>query len=490
MKSPDADGRRVLLILVASVVLGVLVRGLAVAAAPLHSYKPDHRDNMAWSAFAWQHGPQRLYDLAAGAWIIERMQTPTGQVVEIPQRAPHACNYPPLSAYVFWLQGGLWTLLDSNEKTLQLPLDSGLGGASVTSRVIETPMSRLAQATPAMIADVPLALGVAALVAAMRGRRRWGVAEAIAFGIAFVAPPVVLDSAFWNQTDSWISAWMVWTVWALLTGRLTLAGLFWGASLLTKPQAILLAPVVAYYFLARRLESGGSWAKALALWRTAAGVVAAVLVIAGPFMINDANHAEGPLRWFRRSYVATLGAGEYQRTTLNAFNVWWLHRAGSGWTRDALDATQTTWGVSRVLFGKLLLGAAILTFGALAARKWAWRPQSLTAVSAATCLAAFVLPTMVHERYIYYCIPFLIAMAAVRPAHWSAALVLVLIVATCEMLSFSWVRLENASVRSTTVALAVASVAALAATFAALLPRERIVSPDSRQSLKAGAGAT
>ena len=52
-------------------------------------------------------------------------------------------------------------------------------------------------------------------------------------------------------------------------------------------------------------------------------------------------------------------------------------------------------------------------------------------------LAAFVLPTGVHERYIYYCIPLAIALA-VHNRLWIAPLLALLIVGTAEMLSYKW----------------------------------------------------
>ena len=59
--------------------------------------------------------------------------------------------------------------------------------------------------------------GVAAIVSAIQrlstasttGDRRY--APLVAFAVALLAPPIFLDSAFWNQTDSWISAALVWT---------------------------------------------------------------------------------------------------------------------------------------------------------------------------------------------------------------------------------------------------------------------------------------
>lgn len=456
---PAGSSRSVRVTLLAALIAGLLVRGLCIRAAPQNSYQPDHRDNMAWSAYAWEHGPQRIYDLPPNALLLE--QAPTGQIgIAI---APHACNYPPLSAYVFWLQGGLWTLLDPAPKSVPLARETAaqLGVDQVTSRVIETPVARLVQAIPACIFDLPLACGVGALVAALRARKKWELAEALGFALTFLAPPIVLDSAFWNQTDSWVTTWMVWSVWALLTGRFTFAGVFWAAALLTKPQGILLSPVFAFAFLAFWLRPGGGAVQAMKLWRTLAALVATTAILTLPFMLADWNHSEGPKRWFERSYADTLGADAYKRTTLNAFNVWWLHWMVSGGTREALDSTGTTFGLPRTAVGKILLAGALLLGGALCARRWSWRPESILAMAGFTCLAAFLLPTSVHERYIYYCMPFLLALALAsgRVLEW-IAIAIVLVVGTFEMLSFAWCKPNEPGPRALATGLAIAACAA------------------------------
>jgi hypothetical protein len=75
-------------------------------------------------------------------------------------------------------------------------------------------------------------------------------------------------------------------------------------------------------------------------------------------------------------------------------------------------------------------------------------------------LSAFLLPTRVHERYVYYCIPFVTALAVERCA-WRPVLVVMSAVGTAEMLSHLFVSAAPAS-------LAVSGAAALAAV--AMLP--------------------
>jgi len=282
----------------------------------------------------------------------------------------------------------------------------------------------------------------------------------------------------------------------LMRGRLVVAGVLYGAGLLTKPQAILLVPVLVYVFCALRFMPGGSWRRALGLWKTGAAAVAVVAFVAAPFMISDAHDAaspDGALRWLKRSYLGTIGAERYDRTTLNAFNIWWLDLLARGLPpRDRaaqvdffttlLDPQQKLLGISKALLGRLLLAGGILLAGLLCARRWHWTPESWPVCAFLVMLATFVLPTRVHERYIYYCIPFLIALAA-HSARWVPPLPALLLVGTLEMTSFRWAGLAelyrpDSTARGLSGFLAVLSLLSLLYSYAVLVPRATGAPPD------------
>jgi hypothetical protein len=440
-------------IVMLSAALGIAARAIAILVAPQSSYLPDHLSNMGWSTYAVQHGPWRVYDLPANQPLIARLpDRRTGQLTETVRPNAHACNYPPLSIYLFWLQGAVWHALDRHEVTQQpAPRMAQFIGstAPVTSRVIDTRASRFADALPGLLFDFLLAAGVAMLVRAVRTPRRQPILEALAFAITILAPPIFLDSAFWNQADSWVAGLLVWCLVFLLRERFVVAGLFYGAALMTKPQAILLAPVFVYVFFALRFMPGGTWRRALGLLKTAALTLVVVAVIAAPFMVADARdqtNADGAWRWFKRSYLETIGAERYQYTTLSAFNLWWLDLLGHGRPQQRgdiqrfLDANAPLFGLSKALVGRILLALGVVLAWVLCARKWRWSPQSWLACTFAVMLAAFALPTSVHERYVYYCLPFLIALA-VHARIWIAPLIALLLVATFEMTSFRWLGL-------------------------------------------------
>jgi len=434
-------------ILLVGLAVGVLARGIALNLAPGNSYFSDHVANMAWSDYAVEHGPLALYDLQrnypmlAARAVAEKDNKAAGLVLV---GSPHAYNYPPGSAYLFWIQGLVWRALDGRVLTHTLTGDAARQAVAagvepaIRRRLIETQASRFADAFPALVFDLLLAWGVARLIRAVRPSP---IAEAIGAALTFVAPPIILDSSFWTQADAWIAAPLVWTLVLLLRQRLFWAGVVFGLGLMLKPQAILLLPVLAFVFLARRFAAGGSWPHAFALLKTLGGAALAVGIIAVPFMARDQDkHGDGT-RWFQQSYVGTIGAERYDMTTLNAFNLWGLDAALSAPAqpnpRALLDTQATVLGLSRKTWGRIALLACVLGVGALCAWRGRWSKLAWVQCAFGVTFAAFLLPTGVHERYIYYCIPFAIALTCLRPL-WTPVMLILLLVGSYEMLSFRY----------------------------------------------------
>lgn len=478
------------LILIA-VVLAIGARVIAVLIAPQTSYLRDHISNMGWSTYAFQNSPWRIYELPANQpLVVRKLDRRTGQLREMLDVNTHACNYPPLSIYIFWLQGAVWHALDFTEVT-QRPgprVARVLGSpAPVTSRVIDTRPSRFADALPGIAFDFFLAWGVAMLLRTMRPNRRNPTLEALAFAITILAPPIFLDSAFWNQADSWITCLLVWCLVFLMRQQLLVAGVLYGVALMTKPQAILFGPVFVYVFFALRFMPGRSWRRALGLLKTAGMALAVAAFIAAPFMIADANsetNTDGVFRWFKRSYLGTIGHEKYQRTTLSAFNLWWLDLLAQGYPQQRgdvmrfIDSQAPLLGVNKALVGKALLALGVVLAWVLCARKWRWAPESWPVCTFVILLATFVLPTSVHERYIYYCIPFCVALA-VHARKWIAPLVVLLVVGTAEMVSFRWATFAHIYAtdhleRNLSALLAVLTVLTLLYSYAVLIPKTKL----------------
>jgi hypothetical protein len=444
--------------------LGLVLRAAAVRVAPTWGYVPDHLDNMAWATWARTHGPYAIYDMRPER-VPLLLETSAGTVV---QYAPHAFNHPPLAAYVSWARGALWHALDDRVRWMSAPpppraaLEGRAPPPPLELRTVNTRLARAVDAAPALVSDAVLGLGVARLVGVLGAGT---LAAAAGFALTFAAPAVVLDGTLWGQSDGWLAALLVWALAWWLAGRYTPAGAAYGLALATKPQAILFLPVLGYAFLAVRWGAGGSWPavrRALGAVPAALGVLALAAV---PFMAHDARAGTGAWRWVERAYLGTIGADEYAYTTMNAFNVWWLDfvaarpwEPGVAWWPRLDSRTRLRGGPTKDAVGAALLLVGLALSGALCAARGRFGRVSCVAFAFAALLAAFLFPTRVHERYVYYAIPFVTALAAHGRA-WRGPWALVTLVCAAEMVSHLWV----VPTRASFVASGAAAVAALVA---------------------------
>ena len=457
-------------LIVAGIGLGLALRLAALWAAPRFGYVPDHRDSMAWSSWAATHGVQTIYDMEPA--LVPLRQVATDPHTNLPATylvlAPHAYNYPPFSAWMFWLKGKLWHALDSDVRTIPVP--PGLRDAferhgfpmTVRFPTVNTYLARAIDAAPSFFFDVVLAVGVLRLVRVLRRARPEALAGAAGFALVLASPVVILDAGLWGQSDSWIASMLVWCLVWLLQGRWVAAGAVYGLALTTKPQAILFAPVVAFGLLALRYRRGGSWKQVASALRGIPAAALVVAAVAAPFMAHDAQSGAGAWRWFQRSYLGTIGSEEYAYTTLNAFNLWWLdlvaqRPSDASWWRLLDSHAPSLIRLSKDAAGALLLVLAIGAGAVECARRLHWSDTACVKFAFVVLLSAFLLPTRVHERYVYYCIPFVTALAVDRRA-WRWVLVAMSAVGTAEMLSHLFVSAspESFAVSGTAALVAVA----------------------------------
>lgn len=362
-----------------------------------YAYYGDHDDFLRWGIKAADDGVLTLYDSPPPRWPGRRQFGENWTHYERP--VDLTCNYPPIAAYVFWLNGEVHKLADRD-------------------RIINTLASRSIFAAWGILASIIMAGGVAAMVNLVRpGRAAWW-----AFIITLCYPPLVYDTAVWTQTDAWLLAPATWMVYALMSRRWILAGVLWGVMLGLKPQAVLFAPAIVVAAAAHR-----EWRRPAMALGCAAGVL---LVAAGPFMIQSG------MAWWENSYRKNL-LEAYPDTTLRAYNVWY---ADLLITEDR-DATATLAGVSKDTWGKVFLAAGL---AALALAVWRRRSEpgwAILAWTALSLLAAVMLPTRVHERYIVTSLPFIIAAAMCRPVIW-LGLVPITAVALPQIMFYEWLKVK------------------------------------------------
>jgi hypothetical protein len=393
--------RRWALVLVALLMVGVAVRAVLLDLAPRYGFTGDHVDYVCWGRQTVTAGVLDVYrnppapclaDLAIDGRA-QRMTAGTGERL----------NYPPLAAYVFAIQGWLLQRVDPDA-------------------VANTLTSRVVYATSTTLAELGIAVGVMVLVHSFTGRAGAAVA---AFGATWLAPPLLLDGAFWGQTESWVLAPAIWMTVAMTRTRWLLAGLLWGVALALKPSGLLFAPLWLYAFLFRAARA-----------RVVAGGVAAVAlvnVIALPFWLDS-----GPT-WLRVTYLDNF-VYRLHWTTAMTFNVWYVDLLTTG----VLDARQPILGVARDTWGFLLLCAG-LTLAFAVVRRWERRAAAeadlgILPLATLVTLAAVMLPTRIHSTYGAFTTPFLIATAFLIPRTTVGAIAC-LVTVSLQILSWQWANL-------------------------------------------------
>ncbi len=390
----DAPTSRWPIVLIAgSLLIGLAVRGYVVVQPPASSTRWDHHEYVRWGVLMHEEGFAALYDHPPRETLMWNHRRSRAEIAHHPEF--YVCNYPPLAAYALYAQ----------IKALHL-FDPTLTSNTTAARIIYALLSG--------IGDCLVAAGCCALVRRLASR----LAGAIAFAVIMLIPPFIIDSARWTQTDSWVLAPLVWTLWAMLTQRWLRAGLLWGVAMGLKTQGILFAPVWVFAFLLgprrRRI--------------VAAGLLALVVLFASalPFTVHSG------LKWFEEAYAGNV-LKMYKVTTLKAFNLWYVDLL----LCDDLDAGAKLLGVAKDVWGKVLLSAVLLGSAVLIFRKRHAYPAVLLTFAAVSLLAVVIFPTRVHERYIILPIPFLVVAAMWHRRLW-IPLVPFLIAASFQMTALDW----------------------------------------------------
>ena len=355
--------------------LGLLLRlTIAYLLLPGSGFSSDIGTFAAWA--------NRLADVGPGAFY-----------------APdYFVDYPPGYMYVLWLVGIVG-------KTLSVA-----GGTSALIKL------------PPMLADIGVAFVLFHIV---RGWLRGAVSEQWAaranrLGLTAAAiylfnPVTWYDSAVWGQTDAVGALVIVLGLAALIRGNSEGAFAMAVLAALVKPQfGVVFAPLVLVVLLKRHLLSPGSgpqnrpWVPAFArtwfedergVWRLVSSATVGmviVLVLITPFALD----LPGLLTIFAKA------AGGYEFLTINAYNGWAL--LGSNGSPGIAFGGAWSWSPDTVpLFGPIpgvIVGAVLLVGGFLIAlARAAWRDdrRSLLVVAAFMAMCFFMLPTRVHERYLF-----------------------------------------------------------------------------------------
>ncbi len=288
---------------------------------------------------------------------------------------------------------------------------------------------------PAIIADVVMAGVVWAMVRELGGRGRIALLGA---ALVIVNPVTWFDSSIWGQVDSVGVVFLLLALWALWRNEPELAAILGTMAAVTKPQLGIIVPIVAAVVIRRAFfgsteippappadrADGGALGRLRRWMRTergparilstgAAGLLTAILLSA-PFGLSIVALFEQVLET----------AGGYPYLTVNAYNPWALvTQDGNGLAANGTWLCDVVGGVcdSGVLFGPIpavVVGSGlILAVVILASLVAARHDDRLTILVALTVIAIafFVVPTRVHERYLY---PFFALGAILAAVSW------------------------------------------------------------------------
>ncbi len=208
----------------------------------------------------------------------------------------------------------------------------------------------------------------------------------IACGLWAINPAMIINSAYWGQTDSLMIMLLFVTFKFMDDDRIYLGTFFYCLSCLAKFQSAYFAPVFLLYLLFTKNENGKFTLRNLEKLLTAIAVgVITVLGVFLPFMYNS---SQGILLPFK---VYFGGLGKYQRASYNAFNFY----AAIGQNSEP-DYNPVIGPVTLGTIGNILLVVIV----ALIILLYFYAPKKSPWLLCFTIMqSVFMLTTRMHERY-------------------------------------------------------------------------------------------
>lgn len=403
MADPASASHRATPWLVTALVVGAMLRVLLAVAAPRWGYTGDHFEILGMGRVAMDRGLTRIYTATKEELPTVRgwMVTPDGRMVTSGRHNAVLPNYPPIATTVFWAQSR-WLGVDD------------------PAFVANTAYTRLVTSLASWVCELLIALGVGGLARALTGRAATGDDAA---ALTWLAPPLMMNGALFGQYDALALAPAVLAVLAMVHGRWLAAGVAVGVTFLAKPQGLLMPPIAAFAVLVAAPADVTSVVRRAAV--LAAAAVVTIAVGSAPWMLTDG------LAWVQRCYQMSF-LDLYPFTTLEAHNLWYLIGllADRYPGQDVRASNTIVAGLSYDTWGRLAIVTALLVVAALAWWRHRTRPALAIVLFATFWMwSTFMWPTRVHERYLLYCVPFLIAAAAAMPRLRMAVVIVVAIAA-------------------------------------------------------------
>ncbi|MDR0798110.1 MAG: hypothetical protein LBE70_05315, partial [Nitrososphaerota archaeon] len=285
------------------------------------------------------------------------------------------CDYPPFNVYLFWGFGSLTQAL-------------GLFGTSSTVYIVKLVPN---------IFDMLIGGLIYLFV-----RKQFSFKLALLASAFYIFnPAVIFNTAIWGQFDAVYTFFMLFSLILALKRKPELSAASFALSILTKPQSIALLPLVAFIIFKK------SSVKRFLL--SIATFVATILLVILPMQWSN------PVNFLYDIYFGAYNG--YAFTSINAFNFWGLHGL---WVPDG----------NLFILGWILFAAfSVFTLYVLNKRWDKLSSDYMFIIFAAFMLffAFFMLPTRIHERYLF---PAISVLALIVPFIKKARVFYVIITAT------------------------------------------------------------
>ncbi|MFZ2488117.1 MAG: glycosyltransferase 87 family protein [Anaerolineae bacterium] len=325
----------------------------------------------------------------------------THSIVEFYLYGDPVVNYPPLFVVLLVGLSKLYVLL-------------------VPSLEI-TPLQYVLIKLPIVVAD--MATGAVIYLAVEEIERRLGKVSRLpllAAGLWLLNPSSIYVSSVWGQFEAIQALWMMAALLAAVKQRWGWSGIFMALAMLTKTQAITIAPLLAV------LALWSGWRSLLRWGITTAGVMLASLL---PFWVGGARQP------ILNLYLDAVGF--FPAMSMNAYNPWFIAHIR---TRELLghwveDSTALVGPITIRHVGMMLVIAYTLLVLFLFYRHWLpSRRQAAAKMDALYQVGVFfaagllifgffMLATEMHERYILPALaPLAVAAALIKPARLPFAL--------------------------------------------------------------------
>lgn len=273
-------------------------------------------------------------------------------------------NYTPGMIYLFYLLGAIRELFSISDRYFYFVLK-----------------------LPSIFSDLLLAYFIYRLLL-KTVHQKWAL-----YGLAFCIfnPVLIFNSAVWGAFDGFMTLFLLLSIYFLSRAKragylypkeLILSSLFFGLSILVKPQAIAIAPVFGIWILRNFSVKN--------ILRLSIPGILIVFLLSLPFFPKD------PLFGYINLFIEM--AQDYKGNSLFAYNTWGMF---GFW----IDDSEVLGFLPYRIWGILLLAVFWIYFFTAF-----WRKKILDVyiLSTLAFLAFFFLPTRVHERYLFSAIPFLI----------------------------------------------------------------------------------